>query len=322
MGDDNVKSAVAAVIDAASAQRVEGYSDEFRDALNGLAELPVADRGRLRDLLIQGFPTITAPIGAGLLAVWFGSGVENGAEPEPTAGVILQTMLNQTRKIVTVPEASDEEDPPADEEVLSGIQFLGQALVAHVGRSAVLRERISRNAQIVGELERVAHLAVGATWVSELLRQKSGDVLVFHADHPQGVQVRYANLSNCFHFFTLLQASLESVMPDAQQANANVVAVARGEAFEDVNDSAWWHFGQGTSSKATLESSVWGEGALTEIATIDGQQVVILWPPILQGRGWSGGFFGPYLQASPPSVTVTRRLPPEEVTAWREKLSL
>lgn len=322
MSDSAAKMAVDAVVKAASAQRVEGYSDEFRDALNHLVELPTDDRPLLRELLTQALPTIDAPIGAGLLAVWFGSGVENGAAPDATMLPILRTMIRWTQQIMTAPDDSERDDPEPDEEVVTGVQFLGQALVAHLGHSRTLRDQVLAKSDVLKEFERVAHLAVGATWVAELLRQQSGDLVVLHGEQPVGVLVRFENLSNCFHLFTLLQGELAEIMPGAGEPNADVIAVAKGEMFEDVNDSAWWHFGPGDCPKPDLSASVWGEAMPDTIPVIDGQRVLILWSPLLQGRGWGGGFFGPYLQASPPGVTMQRQLSTEEVAQWRNKIGL
>jgi hypothetical protein len=322
VSDIAVKAAVDAVIKAASAQRVEGYSDEFRDGLNQLVELPVDERPKIRELLTNALPNIDAPIGAGLLAVWFGSGVEGGAPPDTTMVPVLRTMIRWTQQIMTAPEDSERDDPEPDEEILSGIQFLGQALVAHLGRSRDLRDQVAAKTDVVNEFDRVAHLAVGATWVAELLRQKSGDLLVLHGEQPVGVQVRYENLSNCFHLFTLLQGELATIMPGAEKPDKRVIAVAKGELFDDVNDTAWWHFGPGDSPEANLGSSIWGEASPDSIPTIDGNQVMILWPPLLKGRGWSGGFLGPFLQASPPSVTLQHQLSEDEVAQWKKKLSM
>ncbi|WP_197455249.1 hypothetical protein [Stieleria neptunia] len=43
---------------------------------------------------------------------------------------------------------------------------------------------------------------------------------------------------------------------------------------------------------------------------------------MIQSRQWGGGFFGPFLQASPPDVTVTAELTDAEVQHWFETLNL
>ncbi len=100
------------------------------------------------------------------------------------------------------------------------------------------------------------------------------------------------------------------------------LAVARGEAFEAASDSACWHYGRGDLPKSDISGSIWGEGSPSQIPRIDGTQVLLLWPPILGSRSWEAGFFGPYLQAMPPSVSVSDELNSEQVDAWWAKLKL
>lgn len=64
------------------------------------------------------------------------------------------------------------------------------------------------------------------------------------------------------------------------------------------------------------------EGSTTQSPKIDGTQVMLLWPMILGSRAWDTGFFGPYLQAMPPSVSVTAELTAEQVDTWWAKLKL
>ena len=67
---------------------------------------------------------------------------------------------------------------------------------------------------------------------------------------------------------------------------------------------------------------VFGEAGPESIVEIDGAQVLLLWPPIMQSRGWNAGFFGPLIVAAPPAVEVIEELAAEEVQRWRERLQL
>ena len=58
------------------------------------------------------------------------------------------------------------------------------------------------------------------------------------------------------------------------------------------------------------------------IASIDGTQVLLLWPPVLQSRSWNSGFFVPILEASLPDVEVLEVLPEEAVNTWWARLNL
>jgi hypothetical protein len=156
----------------------------------------------------------------------------------------------------------------------------------------------------------------------ELLRKRSGELVVIHVPSGRGVLAKFENISNGFHLFTLLQGALSGVIPGAGFPNGQALAVARGGAQTAVSDSARWHFGRGDVPRADLSGSIWGEGSPDEIPEIDGSKVILLWKPILGARSWDAGFFGPHLQAAPSNVTVVRPLSDEELLRWRERLGL
>lgn len=165
-------------------------------------------------------------------------------------------------------------------------------------------------------------ISIGADWILEILRQRSGELLVLHGVHAKGFRVAYENISNCFHLFTLLQAALEGRMPGSKKTSPKTMEAARGKiTAQDARDDAWWHYGQGTEPKAELKSMIFGEANPDSIAQIDGEQVILLWPTVME-RGWDGGFFSPTLQATPPDVQITGELSGDELRQWRERLGL
>lgn len=308
------------VLSAAEKQRGSQHCDELRDVLNAIAELPHDHALALRLKIADSMSKIDSPAGAGLLAIWLGASVENGIDPEPTIQPVLQTMLRWTRSMVTLDD-DEQEDPEPDDEVVTGTELLGQSLVAHISCAPSVRKQLQDEPTLMAELERVEHLTAGAAWLAELLRKCSGELVVLHAEQPSGVRVKYENISNCFHLFTLLQGALTG-FPGALKTSKSVLAVAKGDSYDDVSDSAWWHFGQGNVPKADIAGSVFGEASPNSIARVDQQQVILLWPPILQGRSWDSGFFAPVLSSALPSVTRVSELSSDEVRQWREKLQL
>ena len=166
------------------------------------------------------------------------------------------------------------------------------------------------------------HLSTGAVWVLQLLRQRSGQLVVLNIANKKGVVVCYENISNCFHLFTLLQAALGPVMPDARTVSEHLLDIARGESEENGHDEAWWHYGQAYVPEPTVAASVWGELGPDSISSIDGWQVLLLWPPILPSRSWDTSFFLPILHARPPKVEVMEVLSPSDVEAWWVRLAL
>lgn len=318
--NDALKQLVSSVLAAANTQPNGPFCDALRDSLNALAGSGSLAEGR-RAVASQ-LAKVTSPVGAGYLAVWLGAGVEAGIDPEPTALPILDAMLRWIRTLQTTSEGELAPGQLRAPETLAGLEPLGQGLVAHLARSPSHRTYLQAREDWIAELERVEHLTAGPGWVLELLRKQSGQLVVLHVEERRGFQVAYENLSNCFHLFTLLQAALVNKVPDAKAAAAKSLAVARGEAFEAADDSACWHYGRGDVPQADIGGSIWGEGSPSEIPKIDGTQVLLLWPPILGARAWDAGFFGPYLQAMPPGVSVTEELTAEQVDAWWSKLNL
>jgi hypothetical protein len=212
--------------------------------------------------------------------------------------------------------------PQPDEETIAGLQLLGQALVAHLARSPQLRRWLAETDGIHSELSRVEPYSIGAVWVLELLRQRSGKIVVLNVRHRIGAVVRYNNIATCFHLFTLLQGALAEVMPDARKASGHLLDIARGKTQGTGNDTAWWHYGPAGATSPNLAASVWGEAGPDSISSVNGQQVLLLWPPLLQSRTWDTGFFSPILEASLPDVEVLEVMSSTDVDALWLRLGL
>ena len=310
------------IISAAEKQRGSVHCDELRDMLNVVAEIPHDHALALRLKIADAIPSVSSPTGAGMLAIWLGASVEQGIEPGPTIEPVLGTLLRWTRTFVTNDD-DETPDPEPESEALIGTELLGQSLVAHLARSPEWCEEIRGQESVTTELERVEHLTAGATWVMELLRKCSGHLTVLHAESPVGVRVSYENLSNCFHLFSLLQCALSDIMPGAQEPSDEILALALGEKeYEEAGDVAWWHFGHGNVPQADFSGTVFGEASPSTIAQIEGEQVILLWPPILQSRGWDAGFFQPILSSAMPRVTIEEELSEQQIAQWRAKLNL
>jgi hypothetical protein len=315
----------AELLHAANRQHGMNPSADMTRAMNALAAIPPQQREGAGPAVANALLALTSPTGAGFLAVWLGAGAEDGAAPEATCRPIIDTFLKWGRTVETLPDTDDVDPhpiPQPDAETIAGLQLLGQAIVAHVACLPKMRKWMRDTAEIRDEFERIAHVSVGAAWVVELLTQCSGQLVVLNAAKKIGVLVRYSNISNCFHLFTLLQGALMDVMPDAQHTDPNVQDIALGRQHGQCRDEAWWHYGQPNLPSPALAGTVWGEMSPSGIANVDGEQVLVLWPAIMEHRGWDAGFFSPILEASLPEVTVLKVLPDAEVDAWWAKLKL
>jgi hypothetical protein len=314
---------ISALGTAARHQRGLEPTSDLRRALNDLAGLADIDDAAIADLLAE----LGSPTGAGFLAVWLGARVEGGGDPDRTCRTIVETLLKWSRTIKTGPDGAAEGDsrgdlPLSGEETIAGMQLLGMALVAHLARAPHLRRWCAETNEIGNELRRVEHHSIGAEWVLELLRQRSGEIIVLNVKHRIGVVIRYNNISNCFHLFTLLQGALTTVMPDAQNVSEQLLDIARGKRQGEGYDRAWWHYGEARAATPSLAESVWGEAGPDSISSIDGRQVLLLWPPIMRSRSWHTSCFPPILHACPPGVEVAEVLSSSAVEAWWLRLSL
>lgn len=315
------------VMAAANRQRGREPSPEFREAIKPMFEAESGIRKTLHLRLATIIPQITSASGAGLTAMCFGAAVENGADPNESFRPLFSTLIRWARTLPVEPEpgetgAIEPIDLTPHEDTLIGLEYLGQSLVAHVGRDKSLKASIAPNSEAIAHLYRVEHLSVGLMWVLTLLRQCSGDLLVLHATEAKGAWVKYENIANCFHLFTLLQGALANVMPGARTPSPQALAAATRQGNDRIPDSAWWHYGKAEFTTPDLTGSVFGEDTPKSISQFDGQQVILLWPPILQHRGWDSSFFSPLLQASLPSLVLTRQLSAEEISQWRARLQL
>src|SRR5688572_21772477 len=125
-GHMSLSEALAQLRDAAERQQGKQPSAGFRNAINALLGIPGVDHaGEISRLMAA----TDSPGGAGLLAVWLGSGVEQGKyDPEITATPIVETFLKWSRTIETAPESDESDDasardePEPDGETVTGLQ--------------------------------------------------------------------------------------------------------------------------------------------------------------------------------------------------------
>jgi hypothetical protein len=320
MSYDELRLSVAKVVDAANAHRGRKPAQPFLDALNGLAALDGPDAVQKRSCVAAALTDITSASGAGFISVWLGADVERGADPFPEFQPLLDCFLRFTRQVKI--EDGDITKDKIDEELAIGLEFLGQGIVAHLSKDLRSLRAVQANADVIAEIERVESYSPGPMWVLELIRKVSGRLIVLHGEQSVGACVEYHNISNCFHLFTLLQAALVETMPGARKVNSGVIAMARGERLAECSDEAWWHYGQPVSSSPNILTSVFGEQNPQKIHALNGQQVMLLWPPIFGSRTWDAGFFGPVLDTAPAEVELIEILSVKDVTTWRHHIGL
>lgn len=317
----DVNEQLKRILAAAENQRGRNHSDELRDALNAAAAIPPEEREGLPKQLADSLAGIASPAGAGLLAIWLGAAVEGGMSPDDSLVPILDKLLDYARAIYAAEDEEDADWEPSDE-VLIGLELLGQSLVAHLLRRPERRAEIRQDADIMEVLDETAGWSIGVKWVLELLRQCTGELVVLHIESRTGVRVVYENIANCFHLFTLLQCALEGVMLDAYTVSDETRRMAFEGGGGGEHDAAWWHYGQGCVPRADFSGMVYGEMTPASIIPVEGEQVLLLWPRVLKSRSWDTAFFGPIITAMPPNVFVKNTLSAEEVDYWWGELNL
>ncbi|HWZ88414.1 MAG TPA: hypothetical protein VNW92_06175 [Polyangiaceae bacterium] len=311
-------------VEACRARRGTEVAGELKDATAAfLAE--TANRPTLlrqaADLL-GGLP----PAGAAWLALTLGTSIERGSDVELTAPPLLAYFRNQLALFPdTPPDDSPDPVPDASAEQAALIEVfpaICQAVVAHLARAPERREALAHDQALLDRLEELQYFGWGATWVREALLKSSGTLVALHPPTGVGVRLRYVNVSNCFHLFSLVQTAIGHRISGGRTPNPTVAAAARAEIHEPVNDQAWWHYGDPRSRQPDLSASIWGEGLVRDIPSVEGVQTVLLWPPLLQSRGWDSGFFGPQLAAMPPDVTLEHVLSRDASRSLLQRLGL
>lgn len=271
---------------------------------------------------LQGLP----PAGATWLAVVLGAAIEGGRGAERSAPAVVDLLRSWLPRLPIPSEeegVANPEPTPEQAALLRQLPMLCQSIVSHLAQLPERRAALAGDAALVGRLEGLQAYSHGATWIYRMLLCCSGALVVLHPPSGKGLQLRYENVANAFHLFSLLQIAVGERLPGGRRPDKAVIAAAKGEAQAGTaHDRAWWHYGNPHAKTPALGASIWGEGSIREIPIVKGARVMLLWPPILQSRGWNSGFFGPHLQQMPSDVVLDGELTRQESQTWFEELGL
>ena len=261
---------------------------------------------------------------AAWIAVALGTLVERGASVDLSGPAVLSHLKSCLPKL-PIPSSEEEAPPeptPEQAKLLAQFQFLCQSAVTHLARLPTERQAMGQDTQLLERLDELRCYSHGAWWVHEALLKTSGKLVLLHPPSGTGLRLWYDNVANNFHLFSLLQTTVGTAIPGGRPADDTIALVARGQSADPVSDQAWWHYGNVASPKADVKAMIWGEGLVRDIPRVDGEQVILLWPPILQGRSWDAGFLGPHLEAMPADAGLECMLTAEEAKAWLEKVGI
>ncbi|HVJ13947.1 MAG TPA: hypothetical protein VM686_00840 [Polyangiaceae bacterium] len=307
--DATLTNACAALIAEAAKATTTERSRALLAATGAVLDALQSAGGPAPALLLDALRTLP-PLGAAWIAITLGSAVEQGSSPASSAPAVVDLMR---RWLDAMPD-DDEDVLPRD--VVAAFPWLGQSLVTHLVRAPELRAVLARDVRLREQLLRASGATYGAAWVQELILRQSGELIVLHVESRRALVLRYENVGRVFHLFTLLQGAIGTRLPGGREPDLEQVQAAMGGERSPHNDSAWWHYQDGFTSKADFMSSLWAEWSVSDVPQLDGVTVLVLWPPILGGRHWDSSFFGPALDAAPPRVTIVRELDSAEAEAW------
>lgn len=305
---DVVEQLLLACETAASLRELEplrAVSREFHDA--AMRDSAVALRAA------QALDTLPLEAAA-WLGILLGALVEDGLEPQRSWRHLLTRFRAATASPPPLPAAGDG-GKEESEVFIDALTKLSQALVAYLARLPEERAELASDEGFHVDLDRIDDHGPGATWVRAAISRVSGRIVVLHVEAERGYRAEYQNIGNCFHLFTLLQRAIGDRLPGGHVPQSPLPSVENA-------DSAWWHYGHALSPKPDLLASIWGEASPKDIPVIDGEQIVLLWPPLLKQRSWDASFLGCELAAMPAMVNLGDPLSEQEAAELLDRLDI
>lgn len=258
------------------------------------------------------------PPGAAVLANMLGTIVEKGGAVERSGLAVWELYLAWLPQIHRG-FAGRKELSPRQRQLLDAFQLLGQSAVSHLSGMPQERALAAGNKALMAQLAELQDYTPGAAWVRQVLLSRSDDLLVLHLPSCQGFRLRYENIVNCFHLFTLVQAAFGERLPGGRAPNRFIVDMARCVTVaEEGNDEPWWRYQTVRPDEPGL-ADISGEESVETIFRIDGRQIIVLSPPVEGAALWDTSFFTPQLFAMPANVVLEETLTPSEAEEWFAK---
>ncbi|MGY5804068.1 hypothetical protein ACXHMN_22270 [Rhizobium sp. LEGMi12c] len=261
------------------------------------------------------------PPGAAVLANMLGTIVEKGGAVQRSGPAVWELYLAWLPQIHRG-FAGRKELSPRQRQLLDAFQLLSQSAVSHLSAMPQERALAVGNKALMAQLAELLDYTPGAAWVRQVLLSRSDDLLVLHLPSRQGFRLRYENIVNGFHLFTLIQAAFGQRLPGGRAPNRFIVDMARCVTVaEEGNDEPWWRY-QTVRRDAPGLVEISGEASVETISRIDGRQIILLSPPVEGTALWDTSFFTPQLFAMPANVVLEDALTASEVEEWFAKAGL
>ncbi|MQB45377.1 hypothetical protein [Rhizobium sp. ICMP 5592] len=254
------------------------------------------------------------PPGAAILANMLGTIAETVGSPERSGPAVWELYLAWLPQIHRG-FSSRKPLSPRQQQLLEAFQLIGQSVVSHLAMMPRERRLAGENAGLMRQLQDLQDHTPGAAWVRQMFLCRSDELIVLHQQSQRGFRLRYENIANCCHLFTLIQAALGETLPGGREPNKFIIDMARCVTLvEDGTDEAWWHYGAPAS-----QAAIAGEASVDSIPRIDGTQILLLSPAAAHVLLWDTSFFTPQLFAMPANVVIERELTTAESGEWLAK---
>lgn len=258
------------------------------------------------------------PPGAAILANMLGTVVETGGSVERSGGAVWELYMAWLPQIHRG-FAGRKELSPKQQQLLEAFQLLGQSVVSHLASMPQERALAAGNAGLMAQLAELQDYTPGAAWVRQMLLSRSDALLVLHVPSRRGFRLRYENIVNCFHLFTLIQAAFGETLPDGRAPNRFITDMARCvTVVEEGNDEPWWCY-ETVQADQPVTVEISGEASVDSITRVDGMQIILLSPSVEGAAFWDTSFFTPQLFAMPANVVLESELTAAESGEWLVK---
>lgn len=261
------------------------------------------------------------PPGAAILANMLGTILEKGGAVERSGAAVWELYMAWLPQIHRG-FAGRKELSPRQRQLLDAFQLLSQSAVSHLSAMPQERKLAAGNKALMAQLAELQDYTPGAAWVRQMLSSRSDALLVLHLPSRHGFRLRYDNIVNCFHLFTLIQTAFGETLPGGRAPNRFITDMARCVTVaEDGNDEPWWRYETVRPDRSGL-AEISGEASVETIARIDDRQVILLSPPIEGAALWDTSFFTPQLFAMPANVMIEGTLTAGEAEEWLGRIGL
>lgn len=261
------------------------------------------------------------PPGAAILANMLGTIAETGGSAE-RSGLAVWELYTSWLPQIHRGFAGRKELSPRQRQLLEAFQLLGQSAVTHLASMPRERALAAGDTVLMTQLAELQDYTPGAAWVRHMLLSRSDGLLVLHGPSRRGFRLRYENIVNCFHLFTLIQAAFGETLPGGRAPNRFIVDMARCvTVVEEGNDEPWWRY-EAMQPDGSGSADISGEAPVDTISRIDGTQVILLTPAVEGLALWDTSFFTPQLFAMPANVVIEETLTAREVEEWLARIGL